>query len=124
MNIYESQKEGQLRSFHKQCTDKILELNLSYSPFAYTIIDLGGERTQGKFFADQIQSVEFPNIVKIVKIIKREKQKKVDSFLIVTNIYHKLVSVYTKDMKKSTATSNDNSVINTDFISKVDFYLH
>ena len=114
------------RGFQKQWSDEIFEVekvNQSYTPFAYILKDLGGERLEGKFFADQLQAVYLPNIVKIEKTLKTSKSEGVYWSLVKTAIYHKPIWIPKLEIQRTAhKRSGSKKVIAfTNFIKRKNF---
>ena len=113
------------RGFQKQWSDEIFEVEkveLKYTPFAYVLKDLGGEQLEGKFFADQLQTVYLPNIIKIEKTLKTEKAEGRKWSLIKTAIYHKPLWILQSQTQRTAYKKNKKSIGFTNFITKKTFF--
>ncbi len=113
------------RGFNKQWTDEIFQISsilMGYSPFAYILKDLGGQIIEGKFYAEQIQAVHFPNLVKIEKILKRQKSNNTQWYLIKCSIYHKPVWITKRQLQEVRIRVKGRVKVNN-YISKKDFFI-
>ncbi len=76
------------RGFQKQWTEvlfKITSIQMAYSPFACVLENFGGQSIDGKFFVEQLQGVYFPELVKIKKIVKRQKEDNILEAMLPSN---------------------------------------